>query len=210
MPPKIEVISHKLEEIKSQCLVIAFFEGKLRVDGEIAKFDNSNGNAISSAIKSGDFKAEDSEPKILYVNAKVKYVALLGLGKEEKFTLDKFAGRVSAVSKKIRAFGIKSFALYLESFKNKKYEQKQYLEKAVISIILGLYQFLKFKTKDLDKIKNLEKASIIVNKDDVGQSAKIISEASIFAEAVEKTRDLVSTPPNIAVPSYVADYAKEV
>ena len=132
MPPKIEVISGKLEEIKGQCLVIAFFEGKLKVDGEIAKFDNSNGNAISNAIKSGDFKAEESESKILYVNAKVKYVALLGLGKEEKFTLDKFAGRISAVSKKIRASGIKSFALCLESFRNKKYEQKPYLEKAVI------------------------------------------------------------------------------
>src|SRR3989338_7444128 len=210
MPLKIEVISDKLEEIKSHCLVIAFFEDKLGLSSEISKFDNSIGNAISNAIKSGDFRAEESESKILYVNAKVRYVALLGLGKEEKFTLDKFAGRISAVSKKIRASGIKSFALYLESFKNKKYEQKPYLEKAVISIMLGLYQFLKFKTKDLDKIKNLEKASIIVNKGDLAQSAKIVSEASIFAEAVEKTRDLVSTPPNIAVPSYVADYAKEV
>ncbi len=210
MPTKIEVISGNLEEIKSQCLVIAFFEDKLKVEGEIAKFDSSNGNAIGNAIKNKDFKAEDSESKILYVNTKVKYVALLGLGKEEKFTLDKFVDRVSAVSKKIRASGIRSFALYLESFKNKNYEQKSYLEKAAISIILGLYQFLKFKTKDLDKIKVMDKASIIVNKNDLAQSAKIITQASIFAEAVEKTRDLVSTPPNIAVPSYIADYAEEV
>jgi len=210
MPPKIEVIINNLEEIKCQCLVIAFFEDKLKVEGEIAEFDNSNGNAIGNAIKSGDFKAEESESKILYLNTKVKYVALFGLGKEEKFTLDKFAGGVSAISKKIRASGIKSFALYLESFKNKKYEQKSYLEKAVISIILGLYQFLKFKTKDLDKIKVIDKASIIVNKSDLDHSAKIVGEALTFAEAVENTRDLVSTPPNIAIPSYVADYAKEV
>ena len=111
MNPKIEVISGKLEEIKGQCIVIAFFEDNLKIDGEIARFDNSNGNAISNAIKSGDFKAEEAESKILYVNAKVRYVALLGLGKEEKFTLNKFVDRVSAVSKKIRASGIKSLAL---------------------------------------------------------------------------------------------------
>ena len=42
-----------------------------------------------------------------------------------------------------------------------------------------LYQFLKFKTKDLDKIKVMDKASIIVNKNDLAQSARIAMEASI-------------------------------
>ena len=206
----VNVVSGRLEGIKEQCIVLAFFEDRLKLEGELAGFDSSIGNAIASAIKNKDFKAEESEVKLLYAGKNAGCIALLGLGKEEKFTLNKLAEVVSGASKKLRASGIKGFAVYLSSFKNKNYGQKEYLEKITLSIVLGLYRFLKFKTEDLDKIKSLGNASIIVNKIDLAQSAKIVSEASIFAEAVEKTRDLVSTPPNIAVPSYVADYAKEI
>ncbi|MEK6949352.1 MAG: leucyl aminopeptidase, partial [Nanoarchaeota archaeon] len=210
MPPKIEVISDKLEEIKGQCLVIAFFEGKLGLSNEISKFDGTINSLISASIKNKDFKAEEGEIKLIYVNANMKYLALLGLGKEEKFNLNKLTDNIAAVSRRIRNAGIKSFAIHLSSLKNKAYEQKEYLEKITQSIILSLYQFLKFKTKDLDKIKNLEKASIIVDKNILEEANKIAMEAAIYAEAVNKTRDLVNTPPNIANPVYVAEYAKEV
>ncbi len=205
----VSVAGLKLEDLKDECLVAAFFEDKLKIDSEIAKFDGLNGNIISSAIKNKDFKGEEGEYKLFYSNLKVKCIVLLGLGKEEKFTLDKLVSNISSVSKKIRASGIKAFALHLESLKNKSYDQKQYLEKITLAIKLSLYQYLKFKTKDLDKAKSIDKATIII-KGNLGEASKIVSEASIFAEAVEKTRDLVSTPPNIANPAYVAGYAREI
>ncbi len=207
---KIEVISKKLGEINDRCLVIAFFEGRLKLEGEPAGFDNSIGNIISSAIKNKDFRAEESEVKLLYAGKNTRCIALLGLGKEEKFTLNKLVDIVSSASRKLRASGIKSFAVYLSSFKNKNYGQKAYLEKITLSILLGLYRFLKFKTKDLEKVKQLDSAAIIVEKGILQEAGKTVSEAEVYAEAVAKTRDLVNTPPNIATPSYIADYAREI
>lgn len=209
--PKIEVISDKLEEIKSQCLVIAFFEDKLKPSKEISDFDRLIGNVINNSIKNRDFKAEKDESKLFYINNKnLKCLALLGLGKEKDFNLSQLTRAVGTLAKKIRNYDIKSFALYLGSFKNKNFEHASYLEKIAKGILLSLYQFTKYKTKDLDKVKSIDKVTIIINKNKINNSEKIVNNSVVYAEAVNKTRDLVNTPPNIATPAYIADYAAKL
>jgi len=207
MPIKIATRSNNLEQIKDQCLVIAFFEDKLKLNNELIKLDKSIGNAISTSIKNKDFKAEKCEIKTFYLNKNIKYLALLGLGKEKDLTLNILMESISNISKNLRQLDIKSYTLDLNSFKNKNFNNETYLEKITQAVILSLYQFTRFKTKDLDKIKNIDKVNIIVGKKNISKSNKIVNEATIYAEAVNKTRDLVNTPPNIANPQYLVDYA---
>ncbi|MCH8003053.1 MAG: leucyl aminopeptidase [Nanoarchaeota archaeon] len=210
MPLETETISSKLEEIKDKCLVIAFFEDKLKLNNEINKLDNSINNVINNSIKNKDFKAEKNEIKSFYINNKnLKYLTLLGLEKEKDFNLNKLMEIVSNLSRKLRSSDINSFTIDLNSFKNKKFNNEIYLEKITQAIILSLYQFNKFKTKDLDKIKTIKKVSIIIDNKNLKNSEKIVNEAIIYSEAVNKTRDLVNTPPNIATPEYVANDAIE-
>lgn len=210
MALEIEVTSGKLEEIKDQCLVIAFFEDKLNPNKEIKQFDKTINNNIYNSINNKDFKAEENETKSFYLNDKLKYLTLLGLGKEKDFNLNKLMELVSNLSKKLRSSDIKGFSLDLNSFKNKNFDHNTYLEKIAQAIILSLYQFNKFKTKDLDKIKSMNKINIIVDKKIANKSKNTVNEATIYTEAVNKTRDLINTPPNIATPEYIADYAKKV
>jgi len=211
MPIKIETISDKLEQIKDRCLVIAFFEDKLKLNNEINKLDASINNITNNFIKNKDFKAEKNEIKSFYINNKnLKYLTLLGLGKEKDLTLNILMDTIGNLSKNLRQSDIKSFTLDLNSFKNKKFNNETYLEKITQAIILSLYQFTKFKTKDLDKIKNIEKVDIIVDKKNIIKSNKIVNDATIYAAAVNKTRDLINTPPNIATPEYIADYAAKI
>jgi len=209
--PKIEVTSSNLEEIKDQCLVIAFFEDNLKPNKEISDFDRLISNVINNSIKNRDFKAEKDESKLFYINNKnLKCLALLGLGKENDFSLSKLMDAIGKLSKKLRTSGIKSFALYLDSFRNKNYEQNAYLEKITQAIALSLYQFTKFKTKDLDKLKSIDKVAIIAANNDISKLKKIVNEALILSDAVNKTRDLVNTPPNIATPEYIANHAADL
>lgn len=207
MSPEIRVISQKLEAVKDDCLAIAFFEDKLRLSDALGSLDKSLNNAISNSIKNKDFKAEKNEVKILYVDRGIKYLALLGLGKEKCFSLNKLMDTTSNLSKKIRNSGIKGFSLFLDSFRNKNYGHDAYLEKITQAIALSLYRFIKFKTRDLDKIKSIKEVTIISDNKNLRDSEKIVNEASIYAEAVNKTRDLINTPPNIATPDYVANAA---
>jgi len=209
MLPEIQVQSQKLDQIKDQCLVLSFFEDKLKLNNDLKKLDNSVSNLITNSIKNKDFKAEKDEVKTLYINNNIKYIALLGLGKEKDFNLNKLMEIVSNLSKKLRGLNIKSFTVDINSFKNKNFNQNIYLEKLTQAIILSLYQFNQFKTKDLDKIKKLDNVNIIIDKKDLNKSKNIVNEAIIYAAAVNKTRDLINTPPNIATPEYVANNAIE-
>ncbi|MBI2208456.1 leucyl aminopeptidase [Candidatus Woesearchaeota archaeon] len=211
MALKIEAASKDIAEIGDKCIVIAFFEDNLKLNKDIASFDKTINNAISNSIKNKDFKAELNEVKSFYVNSKkLDYVALLGLGKEKDFNLNKLMDAVSALSKKLRGMDIKSFSIYFDSFKNKNFDFESYLEKIIQAAALSLYQFTRYKTKDLDKVKRVDRVNIIVNENDANKAKKIVDETLVYAEAVNKTRDLVNTPPNVAVPEYVADYAKEI
>ncbi|MCH7973680.1 MAG: hypothetical protein IH949_07305 [Bacteroidetes bacterium] len=81
MAPEIELTSSKLEEIKDNCLVIAFFEDKLKPNNEINKLDNEINNVISNSIKNKDFKAEENEIRLFYLNNNLKYFDFMGAGK---------------------------------------------------------------------------------------------------------------------------------
>ncbi|MBI2135263.1 leucyl aminopeptidase [Candidatus Woesearchaeota archaeon] len=210
MALKIEAISKNIAEIEDKCIAIAFFEDNLKLNMELEELDRKTGDGIKNLIKNKDFKAEANEVKTFYADTKgVKYVALLGLGKEKEFNLNKLMDSASVLSKKIRGMDIRSFSIYFDSFRNKNFDFEAYLEKITQAAAFSLYQFTKYKTKDLDKIKTVDKVNIIVNKDDANKAKKAVDDALVYSEAVIKTRDLVNTPPNVAIPEYVSAYAKE-
>lgn len=210
MALKIEVAGKELKDVKDRGIVIAFFQDNLKLSREVEEFDRKIGNAISNSIKNKDFKAEDGELRQIYCSSPVNYVTLLGLGKEEKFKLSKFMGLLGAAAKSLRALGVENFSILLDSFDSKDFEIDNYIEKAVEALHLSLYQYNQYKTKELDKIKKVEKVTILVSKKDESRAVKVLGNATLLAEAVVRTRDLLNTPPNIAVPIYVADYAKEL
>ncbi|MBI2652600.1 leucyl aminopeptidase family protein, partial [Candidatus Woesearchaeota archaeon] len=101
-----------------------------------------------------------------------------------------------------------SFSIFLNSFNNGKFKEEEVFEKLVLSCLIGLYKFNEFKTKDREKIKHIKQITIITNSNNTFENE--IKYASVVADAVTKTRDLVNTPPNIATPEHVAVYAKEL
>ena len=153
------------------------------------------------------FKGEKGEVKNIYLNKNIKNLVLVGLGEEEKFGLDTLAAAIADVSKKLRDNGTESFSVLLSSFSQNKFKEQEAVEKIALGALLGLYKFTDYKTKDKDKLKFIKQITIV--HDTNNGFNKELGHAGIIAEAVNKTRDLVNTPPNVANPEYVAEYAKE-
>jgi len=130
------------------------------------------------------------------------------LGEEDKYSLDVLSNAIADASKRLMDNETESFSIFLESFSNGKLQDSDIAEKIALSSLIGLYKFTDFKTKDKDKIKNIKQITIAIssNKD----FEKEINYAAIVAEAVGKTRNLVNTPPNVATPEFMADYAKDL
>ena len=203
----VKVLKAELAKIKDDALLIGFFKDKLTLSSDLKNLDKEYGAAIDSFIKSHDFKAEKGENQRIFVNKNIKNVILVGLGEEEKYNPDALSTIIADVLKKLRDNKIQSASIFLSSFGN-KFKDEEAIEKIALSSLIGLYQFSEFKTKDKNKTKYIREITIIANS---GKNfGKEIKYASVVADAVNKTRDLVNTPPNIATPEYIAGYAKEL
>lgn len=204
----VRALKSDLGKLKDTALLMGFFKEKLRLWDELKKFDNENGNIISSYLKNNEFNGEKGEAKIIYADKNVKNIALVGLGEEERYGMDLLSNTIADASKRLRENGAESFSILLNSFSNGKFKEEEYVEKIALSALTGLYRFTEFKTKDKDKIKCMKQITIISGSNK--NFEKEIDYASIVADAVNKTRDLVNTPPNTATPGYAADYAREL
>ncbi len=200
---KEPMITLEKTRISAQSSILAgFFEGQLALGGDLKNCDQMSGNAISQAIK-GDFKAEKGDIKLLSPAGKLHAVVLVGLGKKDTIQQDQVMDAVADAVKSARAFGIKELHILTDSF-----EVKGAVRCITIGSLLGAHRFMRFKTKNLDKVKNLERIVVMVESPSAHE--REFSEALISADAVKKTRDMVNTPPNIATTDEVSDYARKV
>ena len=203
----VKVLKSELSKVKDDVLVVGLFKGKLDLTPEI-KREKEIYDTLSSYIKNNDFKAEKGEARSVYLNKNIKNILLIGLGEEDKFNFDVLSCVIADVSRRLRDNGSESFSILLESFVNGKFKEEEAVEKIVLSCLMGLYRFTEYKTKDKEKIKYIKNITVITNS---GKNfEEEIKYASTVANAVNKTRDLVNTPPNIANPEYVAAYAKSI
>ena len=182
--------------------LVGFFEDALSVNGTIKSIDGMSQSAITLAIKGG-FKGEKAEMKMLYPAGKLNAVLLLGLGKKDKATADSLMDGIADALKAARIHGIKEIAIVLDAF-----DVKDCAKAIAIASSVGLHRFMRYKTKGLEKTKNLEK--VILMSDDPQKCKEDFEEANIIADAMRKTRDLVNTPPNVANTEEMVQYAKKI
>ena len=206
IPASVKSLKVELSKLRDDALLVGFFEEKTRLGGELKKFDSQIGGAISSFIKNNDFKAEKGELKNIYISKNVKNIVLVGLGDGGKYNFDVLSAIIADASKRLRDNGTESFSIFLNSFSKGKLKDEEIVEKITLSSLMGLYKFTEYKTKDKDKIKSIKQITIITNSNK--NFDREIRYASVVADAVNKTRDLVNTPPNVATPEYAANYAK--
>ncbi len=209
--------SFEIEKIKDETVVVPLFEEGDVLEGNLKKLDALTNNLLSSAIK--DFKAEKNQMRIIYTgkNAKdirdIKYVVLYGFGEKKKLDVDSYVNIIANLAKQLRDSNIKSFSLDLNQIHPlQNLNSAELIEKTAQAINLGLYQFTKFRTRDIAKVKNLQKATLLIGSA-MKEEEKIktaIATGKVISEAVNKTRELIATPPNTANPEYVANYARKI
>ncbi|MBI2559136.1 leucyl aminopeptidase [Candidatus Woesearchaeota archaeon] len=204
----VKALKIELSKIKDNALLVGFFKDRLILNAELKGLDRKFGGIIDSCIKDNSFKGERGELKGIYTDKSIKNIVLVGLGEEDKYSLEALSAIIADSSKRLRDNGTESFSIFIDSFKNSKFQDKELVEKITLSILTGLYKFIEYKTKDKDKIKYIKQATLITGSGN--DFEKEIKYASVVAEAVNKTRDLINTPPNVATPEYVAQYAKEL
>ena len=88
---EIKVIVGDITKIKTGAIIVNFFEGMERPDGDTATIDKAWGGAISQLISQGEIKGKLNEVTIIHSLGKLPAarVVIAGLGKQQELSQDK-------------------------------------------------------------------------------------------------------------------------
>ena len=208
---KIFVKKGVLADTKSEAIILTLFEDSKKLTGETLAIDKKSGGLISELMASRDFEAKPSQISVIYTRGTLlsKRIALVGLGKQSEFNLEKLRAAFARISGHLRNMNIKEAAtsINLNLIPGKK---DQTAQAAAEGAMLGLYQYTPYKTVDREDLKDMEKLNIIADGKDFSLIESAVKKARIIAGAVYFARDLISAPANEMTPSIMAQKAREI
>ncbi len=213
---KINVANVQWNAVKADAL--AFFQ--IEDKKWIAEMQEHYGKSTSlysgsdALLQSGDMIGKKDELFTLYPGkgeAQTKRIFLVGVGKQEKLTLEQMRRSAARAARKAEQTKSKSLALYLPEISGKNGAQ---IAAAVTEgIMLGLYRYDKFLKKEEPRIM-LDSVTILYNQDDIwgstlGEVKRSIAETQLLSDAVIFARDMENEPSNTKYPSVLGDWAKQ-
>ncbi len=208
---KIHVRKGSLPGYTTEAAVVTLFEGETALAGVAAPLDEKSGGLIGELLRRGDFTGRKNETAVLYTrdHFPVERIIVVGLGKRSDFTPDRLRGAFARAAQKIRSLNISGFSTSLD-IPCMDYPLERMAEAAVEGVLLGLYQFLPFKTVDGEQGREVAQFTILAEEGtykairSAAKTAEIISAATAFA------RDIVSAPANEMTPSDLAGEARKI
>jgi len=149
---KTKVIS----EIGDQLAIVGLFENE-ELPAQIKALDKQG--LIAKRIKEKVFSGELRQ---LHLIDSAKSFLLVGLGKKKECSLEilrRIAGHAARSARDI--FGFTKFAVTIHHAEAPGTNLADRAQAVCEGCLLGLYQFLKYKTQDLDKIKKMSEVSFV-------------------------------------------------
>jgi leucyl aminopeptidase len=213
---RVELKKGKVESFNTECLLLLHFESDRDLLPITERVDRSMNGLIRRYIEEGDFKGELHEMSIIPTLGLIpaKRVVLAGGGKRDEWSIECIRGLVGKAARLLRDKNVKEMTIPI-NFSAKPSQgaisNKEIAQAITEGAFLGLYQFLVYRTTERDKIKEFDKVIVLYdNEGERNDSERGLWAGEIISKAVCMARDLVTEPPNVATPSYLAKRAEEI
>lgn len=204
----MKVLVESNRDVECSVLVVGVCAPLKGIPAELAKADEKLGGAIGQIIKDRSFEGEFGQLCSFASLGKLpqKNILLVGLGKESEVTLDVLRKAAGISARAVRdSLGAKDFATVLHEVEVPKSTGKERAAAVAEGTILGAYQFTKYKTVDVQKLKKLERVLIIgEGLDDAVKRAVAVAECTVFV------RDLQNEPASNLHPKELAEHARDL
>jgi leucyl aminopeptidase len=180
-------------------------------------FENEMPTALKKLLQNvtkEQFSGKSGQWLLLPTDGKLPaaWVALVGLGKRDKYKLD-FARRAAATAaRKLRGAGLSKFAMEVCP-DCEGCSQSECAEALAQGAITGLYQFDRFKggnNNGKPKTEVKEITLCLAASKGLAEAKKAARRGQIIGESVNYTRDVANEPPNVIYPATLAERARKL
>lgn len=202
---QIDVLETTYPDVKADVLILAAFEDE-PLPPPVKYADERLNGVIAKANAKKHWTAEYKQVKSFPLNTKPEYVILIGLGKKADWSLERLRRCAAVSAKAARTCG----ATVATDIHRYGPDPQQAAKAATIGTVLGLYQFTRYKTVGLEKIKSVDHVTLIDQDKQKALLSQGASEGIIIAEAVTAARDIVNTPAADMTPKALAQEAKRL
>ncbi len=181
----IQVVQN-VQDINCNILVVNQFEGE-KTNNEIANY---------YAIDKDGFDGKFGETYLLQTYDKVpaSKILIIGFGKKEEFSEDRFREAIAKAVKKSMQMKAKTVAFSLDGI------IFDYSEQFIYGVKIADYSFDKYKSEKKDKIETVF----------VQANQAIVSRAEIVADAMNLARNLINESAQVITPQFLADVAESL
>ncbi len=199
---QIETKASKPLETETPCLLVPIFQGE-DLSATAAELNEKLGGLVAQVAEEG-FKGSVGETRVLYTQGAIAAprTILLGIGKREKFDLNKWRKAVSKGARAVRSLKKSDAALALPE---SDFSPADLAGAATEAAILGLHVYNDFKTDEESKIiKSLDSLTILTGDD----CSDALARAQTIAQANLRARAWVNAPSNTKSPDFLANAAR--
>ena len=206
---EIKVIAGDITEIEADAIIVNFFEGTERPDGDLAGVDKALDGAISQLIGQGEIKGKLNEITIIHSLGKLPAarVVVVGLGKKEELSQDRVRMAVGEACRLLQQKGIGNVATAALGAGVVGISLEGAAQAVTEGALLGVYSFRRHITKEAEhgELKRLTIVEADETKLPVLQQGG--DKGRVLAEATELARDMVNEPANYMTPPHMAETA---
>ena len=206
---QFEFSANPLEKISTDAVIIFAFqtEKQPKLFSSFKQFNSKLQANLAKAIETAKFMAKRGETLNFYLggDSLAKSVIILGLGKKQEFIADDLRRAAGSLSVKTKG-KLSSVALEIPSENELNISPKISAQTIAEGLILGSYDFNKYKTKKEER--NL--STIIISSSNSTLIKEGVEKARIYSEATILARDLVNEQAAVATPTYLADLAQSI
>ena len=209
---EIKVIAGDIIKIKADAIIVNFFEGMERLDGDIAAVDKALDGAISQLISQGEIKGKLNEITIVHSLGKLPTarVVVSGLGKQSELSPNKIRGAVAETCRWLRQKGIGNITTTAQGAGINNIRLEDAAQVVTEGALLGLYSFRKHITKEDDKLGEIKQLLIVGSDKAKPHLEEGSNKGKVLAEATNLARNMVNEPANYMTPNHMAKMAKSL
>ena len=209
----ISVVTGDITEVEADAIIVNLFKGVKRPGGATGAVDKALGGAISGLIDDGEITGKKGEIVSIHTLGRIKpkRVVVAGLGEGDKFTLDTVREIMGAVSRHLRARGVKKVATIVHGAGIGGMDPSGAAQAIAEGSLLGLYRFDRHRAENDEDKGEIEELHIVeVDPAKVPALESGWNKGKVMAEATMMARDMANEPANFMTPSHMADVARQV
>jgi leucyl aminopeptidase len=207
----IKVSSGDIVKVEAGAVIVGLFDGAKKPEYDLAVLDKALAGQIAGLIEQGEIKGCAGEVNIIHSIGRLgaARVAVVGLGKEEKFGQDELRRAVASACRVLLRKSVGKLAVGCAGAAT-NISAADFARAVTEGALLGVYEFRRHMTKKSEHAEIRELSIIASASDDKAELEKGVETGVAVAEAAILARDMVNEPANYMNPSDMAATAAKV